>query len=75
MSNAHDAPTVRIAPQKNDKIFIVVGSAPSCDIQIKYPSISPQHIKVTLIKKGLFHVTDLDSAMGTFYKGKKIMKN
>ncbi|MAA80337.1 MAG: hypothetical protein CL916_13870 [Deltaproteobacteria bacterium] len=75
MSNAHDAPTVRIAPQKNDKIFIVVGSAPSCDIQIKYPSISPQHIKVTLIKKGLFHVTDLDSAMGTFYKGKKISQS
>ena len=76
MSNVpHDAPTVRVSPTKNDKIFIIVGSDPSCDIQLKYPSISPQHIKVSLIKKGLLHVTDLNSAMGNFYKGKKITQS
>ena len=68
----HDAPTVRVQQQENDVVFITVGSDPSCDVHIKATSVSPQHIKVTLIKRGLFHITDLGSDLGTFYKGKRI---
>jgi ABC-type multidrug transport system ATPase subunit/pSer/pThr/pTyr-binding forkhead associated (FHA) protein len=69
----HDAPNIRTEMHnKSDKVFVIVGSDAVCDVQIKAPSISAQHIKVTLIKRGLFHVRDLGSDLGTFCKGKRI---
>lgn len=71
----HDAPTVRVHGNPKGALHIIVGSSPGCDLQIKSPSVSPQHIKVTLIKKGLFMVSDLRSDLGTFYKGRKISES
>ena len=68
-------PTVKdFSAKKNADIFIIVGSDPMCDVQYSDPSISAQHLRVSMHKRGVLILKDLDSAVGTFFEGKKIEK-
>ncbi|MEC7986173.1 MAG: FHA domain-containing protein, partial [Myxococcota bacterium] len=68
-------PTLKeIKEEGSNDTFIIVGSDAICDVQLIDPSISPQHIRITLFKRGSFLVKDLGSQVGTFYEGKRISK-
>ena len=58
--------SVRIELQNKSKL---VGSAPSCDIVIEHPSVSPVHLRIAKMDNGLYRIVDLDSEHGVFAAG------
>ncbi len=48
---------------------ITLGSAPSCDVQVEYPDVAPQHAQLTEDADGHYAVRDLGAPSGTFIDG------
>ena len=66
------SPTIRESKSlKKHKDYIIVGSDAICDVQYSDPSISPQHIRLSMKEQGVFLIKDLNSEIGTFYGAKK----
>jgi transcriptional regulator with GAF, ATPase, and Fis domain len=49
----------------------LVGSGPGCDLVLRDPSVSRQHLEMTLAPEGV-RVRDLGSTNGTFYLGQRV---
>jgi DNA-binding NtrC family response regulator len=54
-----------------DKEEIVVGTGPSCDLQLTDPTVSRNHLTLRVTEQGLL-VTDLDSTNGTLIEGRRV---
>ena len=50
---------------------IVIGRETSCDVRIPVPAVSQKHCRITVDGPEL-HLTDLDSAAGTFHNGNRV---
>lgn len=51
---------------------LMIGRRPSCDIVLAFPNISSHHCELEL-KKGYWHVRDLNSANGVKVNGERCM--
>ena len=65
-------PRVELVVRNSDRVVplapgdtLTAGRTPQCDLQIDDPSVSRRHCTI-VFRDGLVHVTDLDSANGTF---------
>jgi len=62
------------APQKVDeKVSLLIGRHPDCDLVIDSPKVSRWHARVEG-EDGTFWLTDLDSLNGTFLNGRQITR-
>jgi len=60
-------------PIELNRAELVIGRRPSCDIQMEYPNISGQHLKL-LFRGGYWLVEDLGSTNGTKINGMRIQQ-
>ncbi|WP_127717735.1 AgmX/PglI C-terminal domain-containing protein [Halobacteriovorax sp. HLS] len=51
---------------------VLVGSSSACDIHIDHPTVSPIHAVIEVVD-GKFKIFDMDSPIGTYLNGKKIV--
>ena len=70
---------IALAPRNMDRVFtleegqtLTAGRTSQCDMQLDDPSVSRRHCAIEMLPTGLLHVTDLESANGTFVNERRI---
>ncbi|ATH06625.1 hypothetical protein BIY24_01340 [Halobacteriovorax marinus] len=76
LSEAYELLPVGVTHGQEGKLIkkrrVLVGSTSACDVQINHPSINSIHAVIE-ISNGVFKVFDMDTAMGTYVNGKKVI--
>ena len=76
LSEAYELLPVGVSHGQEGKVIrkrrVLVGSTSACDVQINHPSINSIHAVIE-ITHGSFKVFDMDTLMGTYINGKKVV--
>jgi len=76
LNEAYELLPVGVSHGQEGKIIkkrrVLVGSTSACDVQINHPSINSIHAVIE-ITNGTFKVFDMDTLMGTYINGKKVV--
>lgn len=76
LNEAYELLPVGVSHGQEGKVIrkrrVLVGSTSACDVQINHPSINSIHAVIE-ITSGKFKVFDMDTSMGTYINGKKVV--